>query len=291
MPGEGPFAAIPESVKAAVWLLLSGLSFVGMAVLVRLCAAEMHPLNLVVWACLMGLLWLAPTLLSDPGLLQREPLTREAGVRALLALVATEALFVAVASAPFAPVVALLSLGPVVAGVVAGPGRGRGRVEGRAMLLTGLAGAGGAVLLLSEAGPATYPGLAAAAAAALAVAAAIRLRRGSAAPLGARAGTLWAFLLMLPMAAAVAAPVAAWPEANLWPLLVGLGACAASARLAFARALAFAGRRPLIAHDIGRFGLAALAGIALFGERYGPATLGGGALLLFAAALRPADPA
>jgi uncharacterized membrane protein len=160
MPGEGPFAAIPGSVKAAVWLLLSGLSFVGMIVLVRLCAAEMHPLNLAVWACLMALLWLLPTLLSDPGLLRREPLSREAGVRALLAVVATEALFAAVTSAPFAPVVALLSLAPVVAGP--------GRVGGRAMLPTAVAALCGAVLLLSEAAPATYPGLAAAAAAVLA---------------------------------------------------------------------------------------------------------------------------
>jgi drug/metabolite transporter (DMT)-like permease len=283
MPGEGPFAAIPGSVKAAVWLLLSGLSFVGMIVLVRLCAAEMHPLNLAVWACLMALLWLLPTLLSDPGLLRREPLSREAGVRALLAVVATEALFAAVTSAPFAPVVALLSLAPVVAGP--------GRVGGRAMLPTAVAALCGAVLLLSEAAPATYPGLAAAAAAVLAAAATIRLRRAVPAPLGARSGTFWVFLLMLPMAAVVAVPVAAWPAANLWPLLVGLGACAASARLAFARALAFAGRRPLVAHDIGRFGLAALAGIALFGERYGPVTLGGGALVLLASALRPADAA
>jgi drug/metabolite transporter (DMT)-like permease len=97
-----------------------------------------------------------------------------------------------------------------------------------------------------------------------------------------RAVAVWSFILTTPASFLLALPFWTWPSANLWPILVALGACAASGQLALSRAFSLADAGAVMPYDFVRFGLITLAGILLFGERYDPLTLVGGAIILAA---------
>lgn len=261
------------------WMVLACISFAGTWVMIRLASEELHPFAIVVWRNFIGLLWLTPMLLLTPGLLRTERLPGHIR-RATSGLIATFATFYAVANAPLANVLAINYTAPLFAtiGAVLFLGERIRWVRGAALAVGFL----GMLLVLRPGTTEMTPGLWAAVISAITTAfsyLAIKQLTGVDDP---RAVAVWSFILTTPASFLLALPFWTWPSANLWPILVALGACAASGQLALSRAFSLADAGAVMPYDFVRFGLITLAGILLFGERYDPLTLVGGAIILAA---------
>lgn len=270
---------LPANVRAILWMTVSCVAFAGLWVLIRVASEELHPFAIVVWRNLIGLVWLLPMILMSPGLIQLERLPGHLR-RATSGVVATFATFYAVANAPMANVLAINYTAPLFAAVGAMLFLGE-----KIRWIRGAALAAGFVGMLLVLRPGTVPmspGLWAAIVSALATAfsyLAIKALTGRDDP---RAVTAWAFILTTPVSIVLAAPWWTWPSARLWPILVGLGACAAAGQLSLARALSLADTSAVMPFDFVRFGLITLAGVMLFNERYDALTLLGGGIILLA---------
>ncbi|MFN7398991.1 MAG: DMT family transporter [Sandaracinobacter sp.] len=266
-------------IRAMFWMVLACISFAGTWVMIRLASEELHPFAIVVWRNFIGLLWLTPMLLLTPGLLRTERLPGHIR-RATSGLIATFATFYAVANAPLANVLAINYTAPLFAtiGAVLFLGERIRWVRGAALAVGFL----GMLLVLRPGTTEMTPGLWAAVISAITTAfsyLAIKQLTGVDDP---RAVAVWSFILTTPASFLLALPFWTWPSANLWPILVALGACAASGQLALSRAFSLADAGAVMPYDFVRFGLITLAGILLFGERYDPLTLVGGAIILAA---------
>ena len=274
----------PANMRAAFWMVLGGVGFTLLWVLVRLASDELHPFQLVFWSNALGFLWLVPMLLTGQRLsdsLLRRNDARLHMRRAGFGVFGLFALFYAVAQAPLVQVLAIGFAAPLLAalGAMLFLHERPGRVRGGA-LIAGMAG----LLLVLRPGTQPLPAGVLAAVAAAFIAASASLSLGNNANTGdPRARTLWLLLLLTPLSALLALPWWSWPEANLWPILFAIGACAAAGHLGLARALSLADESVVLPFEFVRFGLVALAGIKLFGERPALSTLGGGGLLLIAA--------
>jgi drug/metabolite transporter (DMT)-like permease len=261
------------------WMVLACISFAGLWVMIRLASEELHPFALVVWRNFLGLLWLLPMILLTPGLLKTDKLPGHMR-RAASGVIATFATFYAVANAPLANVLAINYTAPLFAtiGAVLFLGERIRWVRGAALAVGFL----GMLLVLRPGTTEMTPGLWAAVISAITTAfsyLAIKQLTGVDDP---RAVAVWSFILTTPASFLLALPFWTWPSANLWPILVALGACAASGQLALSRAFSLADAGAVMPYDFVRFGLITLAGILLFGERYDPLTLVGGAIILAA---------
>jgi len=95
-----------------------------------------------------------------------------------------------------------------------------------------------------------------------------------------RSVTVWSFVLMLPVSAAVALFWWKWPAPATWGLLVAIGICAAVGQLSMSRAFQLAEATAVMPYDFVRFGLVTLIGITMFDERLDALTLIGGALVI-----------
>ncbi len=260
-------------------MIVSCVAFAGLWVLIRLSSEALHPFAIVVWRNFMGLIWLLPMLLLTPGLLKAERLPGHAR-RAVMSLIATFATFYAVATAPLAQVLAINYTAPLIAtlGAVLFLGERIRWVRGAALAVGFL----GMLLVLRPGAGEISPGLLAAMISAVATAFSLVAIKALVGGDDARAVAAWSFVLMTPVSFLVALPFWTWPPRELWPLLVGLGACAAAGQIALARAFALADASAVMPYDFVRFGLITLAGILLFGERYDLLTIVGGAIILSA---------
>ncbi|MFQ3665859.1 MAG: DMT family transporter [Sphingomonadaceae bacterium] len=270
---------MPPAVRGPLWMVLACVAFAGLWVFIRLLSEAMHPFSVVVWRNLFGLLWLAPMLLMTPGLLRRERLPGHVQ-RAASGTIATFATFYAVANAPLAMVLAINYTAPLFATIGAVLFLGE-KIRGyrTAALLAGFAGM---LVVLRPGAVAIDLPIVAAVVSAIATAyslVAIKALTGRDDP---RAVAAWSFILMTPVSILVAIPFWSAPPANAWPLLVGMGACAAAGQMALSQAFAAAEASAVMPFDFVRFGLITLAGVLLFNERYDWLTLLGGAVILSA---------
>lgn len=268
--------------RGALWMMLACVAFAGLWVLIRLVSQELHPFAVVVWRNFAGLLWLLPMLLASPGLLKADRLPGHLR-RAASGVIATFATFYAVATAPMATVLAINYSAPLFAtiGAVLFLGERIRRVRAATLAL----GFAGVLLVLRPGATEMTPGLWAAVVSAIATAAsflAIKSLTGLDDP---RAVAVWSFILMTPVSFVLALPFWTWPSPHLWPLIFGLGACAAAGQLALAHALSLADAGAILPYDFLRFGLITLAGILLFGERYDLLTIVGGGVVLISTIL------
>jgi drug/metabolite transporter (DMT)-like permease len=259
------------------WMVLACISFAGLWVMIRLGSEELHPFALVVWRNFLGLLWLMPMVLLTPGLLKTDRLPGHMR-RAASGVIATFATFYAVANAPMANVLAINYTAPLFAtiGAVLFLGERVRWVRGGALALGFL----GMLLVLQPGSAEMTPGLWAAVVSAITTAfsyLAIKALTGQDDP---RAVAVWSFILTTPVSFVLALPFWAWPSDRLWPILFGMGACAAAGQLALSRAFSLADASAVLPFDFVRFGLITLAGILLFGERYDLATILGGTVIL-----------
>ncbi len=269
----------PASIRAVLWMVVSCISFAGLWVLIRLASQELHPFAIVVWRNFIGLLWLLPMLLLTPGLLRTERLPGHVR-RATSGIIATFATFYAVANAPMANVLAVNYTAPLFAtiGAVLFLGERVRWVRGLALAV----GFVGMLLVLRPGVTEMTPGLWAAVVSALATAFSLIAIKALTGVDDARAVAAWSFILTTPVSMLIALPFWAWPSPQLWPILVGLGACAASGQIALSKAFSLADASAVMPYDFVRFGLITLAGILLFGERYDVLTIVGGAIILSA---------
>ncbi len=258
-------------------MVVACVAFAGLWVMIRLASQELHPFAVVVWRNFIGLMWLMPLVLTSPGLIRLERMPAQMK-RAASGVIATFATFYAVANAPLANVLAINYTAPlfVTIGALLFLGERVRWVRGAALLM----GFGGMLLVLRPGASEMTPGLWAAVISALATAfsyVAIKQLTGTD---DSRAVAVWSFILTTPVSMIIAIPFWSWPSAQLWPILVSLGACAAAGQLALSRAFSLADAGAVMPFDFVRFGLITLAGILLFGERYDVFTLLGGAVIL-----------
>lgn len=260
-------------------MVVSCVAFSGLWVLIRLVSQELHPFAVVVWRNFMGLLWLMPMLLLTPGLLKVERLPGHLR-RAASGVIATFATFYAVANAPLANVLAVNYTAPLFAtiGAVLFLGERIRWIRGAALAVGFL----GMLLVLRPGIAEMTPGMWAAIVSALATAFSLVAIKALTGVDDARAVAAWSFVLTTPVSMVIALPFWSWPEAHLWPLLVGLGACAAAGQLSLSRAFSLADASAVMPYDFVRFGLITMAGVLLFGERYDWLTIVGGAVILSA---------
>lgn len=258
-------------------MVVSCISFAGLWVLIRLISQELHPFAIVVWRNVMGLLWLLPMLLLTPGLLKMNRLPGHMR-RATSGLIATFATFYAVSHAPLANVLAISYTAPLfaTAGAVIFLGERIRWIRGAALVVGFL----GMLLVLRPGATEMTPGLWAAIVSALATAFSLIAIKALTGVDDARAVAAWSFILMTPASILLALPFWSWPSADLWPLLVGLGACAAAGQLSLSKAFSLADASAVMPYDFVRFALITAAGILLFGERYDMITIIGGAVIL-----------
>jgi drug/metabolite transporter (DMT)-like permease len=260
-------------------MVVSCVAFSGLWVLIRLVSQELHPFAVVVWRNFIGLLWLTPMLLLTPGLLKIERLPGHVR-RATSGVIATSATFYAVANAPLANVLAINYTAPLFAtiGAVLFLGERVRWVRSLALAVGFL----GMLLVLRPGYTEMTPGLWAAIISALATAFSLVAIKALTGVDDARAVAAWSFVLTTPVSLVIALPFWTWPEPHLWPLLVGLGACAAAGQLSLSRAFSLADASAVMPFDFVRFGLITLAGVLLFGERYDVFTILGGSIILSA---------
>ena len=272
-----PLGTLPPHLRGILWMIVACISFAGLWVLIRLISQELHPFAIVVWRNFIGLMWLMPMLLLTPGLMKIERLPAHIR-RATSGVIATFATFYAVANAPLATVLAINYTAPLFATVGAILFLGeRVRVIRSIALVIGLFGM---LLVLRPGATEMTPGLWAAIVSTIATAFSLVAIKALTGTDDARAVAAWSFVLTTPVSLLLALPFWTWPEPHLWPLLIGLGACAASGQMALSQAFAAADASAVMPFDFVRFGLITLAGITLFGERYDLWTIIGGGIIL-----------
>lgn len=260
-------------------MIASCTAFASMWVTIRFASRTLHPFEIVFFRNVIGLAFLAPMLLSNPGLLKsaRMPIHLR---RAMSGFIATLGTFYAVSNAPLATALAINYTAPLFATVGAVLLLGeRLHVRRVSTLLIGFV----AMLVVIRPGalPMT-PGVIAAVVSAIATGFSIVAIRQLTASDDSRAVAAWSFILTAPPSLLVAAFVWTWPPAHIWPLLLAIGGAAAIGQLTLSRAFALAEASAVLPYDFVRFGLVTWAGIALFGERYDWLTIAGGVVILAA---------
>lgn len=248
-----------------------------MWVMIRYAGRQLHSFEIVFFRNFLGLVFLMPMLLGNPGLIRRDRLKTHLG-RATSGFIATMGTFYAVANAPLADVLAINYTAPLFGTIGAVLTLGE-RIRARriAALVVGFAG----MLLVLRPGhlPLTA-GIIAAIISAVSTGYSIVAMRSLVGVDDARAVAAWTFILTTLPSLVVALFVWTMPPAAAWPLLVGIGAAAAIGQLTLTRAFSLAEASAVLPLDFVRFGLVTAAGVLLFGERYDALTLAGGALIL-----------
>ena len=248
-----------------------------MWVMIRFAARELHSFEIVFFRNFLGLMFLIPMILRNPGLIRLDRMKVHFG-RATSGFIATMGTFYAVANAPLATTLAINYTAPLFGtlGAVMVLGE-RIRTRRVAALAVGFAG----MLVVVRPGhlPMT-PGIAAGIISAVATGYSIVAMRSLVGVDDPRAVAAWTFILTTLPSLAVALFVWTPPPPAVWPLLVGIGAAAAIGQLTLTRAFSLSEASAVLPLDFVRFALITGAGIFLFGETYDTLTLAGGALIL-----------
>ncbi len=264
--------------RGVFWMVVSCIAFASMWVMIRYASREVHAFQIVFFRNFFGIIVLLPMILRNPGLIRLERLTANLR-RATSGFIATMGTFYAVSHAPLATALSINYTAPLFATVGAVVFLGeRIHVRRVAALIIGFAG----MLIVVRPGalPMT-PGVIAAMVSAVSTAFSIIAIRALVSSDDSRAVAAWTFILMLVPSAIAAGLVWSWPPAHVWPLLFAIGCAAAIGQLSLAHAFSLAEASAILPYDFVRFGLIAIAGIALFGERLDALSILGGVIILF----------
>jgi drug/metabolite transporter (DMT)-like permease len=259
------------------WFVVSCFAFASMWVMIRFAARELHSFEIVFFRNFLGLLFLMPMLLGNPGLIRREKM-RFHLARATSGFVATIGTFYAVANAPLADALAINYTAPLFGTLGAVILLGE-RIRARRIAALGVGFVGMLLVLRPGAVPMT-PGIVAAIISAITTGYSIVAMRSLVGMDDARAVAAWTFILTTIPSLFVALFVWRTPSLEVLPLLAAIGAAAAIGQLSLARAFSLSEASAVLPLDFVRFGLVTAAGITLFDESYDAMTLAGGALIL-----------
>ena len=265
------------AASGAFWFILSCFAFASMWVMIRYAARALHSFEIVFFRNALGLVFLLPMMLRNPGLIRLERLKTHLG-RATSGFIATMGTFYAVANAPLADVLAINYTAPLFGTIGAVLLLGE-RIRARRVAALAVGFLGMLLVLRPGAVPITA-GIVAAIIAAVATGWSIVAMRSLVGQDDARAVAAWTFILTTLPSLGVALLVWAPPPLVVWPLLAGIGAAAAIGQLTLTRAFSLAEASAVLPLDFVRFALVTGAGILLFGETYDALTIIGGALIL-----------
>jgi drug/metabolite transporter (DMT)-like permease len=259
------------------WFIVSCVAFASMWVMIRYAARHLHSFEIVFFRNFLGLIFLLPMMLGNPGLMRRDRMRLHLG-RATSGFVATMGTFYAVANAPLADVLAINYTAPLFGTLGAVVMLGE-RIRARRIAALGVGFLGMLLVLRPGAVPLT-PGIMAAIIAAITTGYSIVAMRSLVGVDDARAVAAWTFILTTIPSLFVALFVWTMPPVAVWPLLAAIGAAAAIGQLTLTRAFSLSEASAVLPLDFVRFGLVTAAGIGLFEETYDAMTLAGGALIL-----------
>ena len=258
-------------------MIVSCIAFASMWVMIRYASRQVHAFEIVFFRNFIGTLVLLPMLLANPGLLKFDKIRTHLR-RATSGFIATIGTFYAVAHAPLATALSINYTAPLFATVGAVLFLGE-KIHARRVTALAAGFIGMLIVVRPGALPMT-PGVIAAMVSAVSTAFSIVAIRALVASDDSRAVAAWAFILMTIPSLVVASFVWTWPPRDVWPLLGMIGTAAAIGQLTLSRAFALAEASAILPYDFVRFGLIAIAGIALFGERLDTLTIVGGAVIL-----------
>lgn len=258
-------------------MIVSCIAFASMWVMIRYASRTLHAFEIVFFRNAIGALVLVPMILANPGLIRFERLRANLR-RATSGFIATMGTFYAVAHAPLATALSINYTAPLFATVGAVLFLGE-RIHARRVAALAAGFAGMLIVVRPGALPMT-PGVLAAVISAVSTGFSIVAIRALVAADDSRAVAAWTFLLTTGPSLIVAGFVWTWPAPGVWPLLGGIGAAAAIGQLSLSRAFALAEASAILPYDFVRFGLIAIAGITLFGERLDALTIVGGVVIL-----------
>jgi drug/metabolite transporter (DMT)-like permease len=258
-------------------MIVSCIAFASMWVMIRYASRQVHAFEIVFFRNFVGTLVMVPMLLANPGLLKFDKIRTHLR-RATSGFIATIGTFYAVAHAPLATALSINYTAPLFATVGAVLFLGE-KIHARRVTALAAGFVGMLIVVRPGALPMT-PGVIAAMVSAVSTAFSIVAIRALVASDDSRAVAAWAFILMTVPSLVVASFVWTWPPRDVWPLLGLIGTAAAIGQLTLSRAFALAEASAILPYDFVRFGLIAIAGIALFGERLDTLTIVGGAVIL-----------
>jgi drug/metabolite transporter (DMT)-like permease len=258
------FNALPGPVRAAFWISMTGVTFTGMMSIARILTPAVDTLEIVLFRAIFGVLAFSPMILRRRGALLRTHRLRVLALRAAFAYLGLVGYFVAAALIPLADISAMMLTQPVIASVGAILVLGeRSRLRRWVAIAIGLAGA----LIVVRPGFAELnPGvLFAVWAVVMTVASTITLKYLSWTD-HPDTIAIYQAVLMIPIALVPALLVWSTPTAEQLAWLVAIGVLGAITQRTLSRAYAAADVTLVTVIDFLRLPIAALIGLAAFGE-------------------------
>ena len=258
------FANLPSAVRAAMWFLLAGGTFVGMMAMVRHLSGDVHMLVIVFWRSVVGILVMLPWLIRrGPSALH----TRRLGwhiSRAALVFASLLAWFYAATMMPLADITAMGFTRPIIASVLAVILLGE-VMHGRRWTAV-LIGFVGAMIIVrpgfAEVNPGVFLVLAGVAGASvLAILTKFIVRTDSPDTM-----TMYLVAFMTPISLIAALFVWHWPTPDQFVWLAAIGGIATVSQLALARAYNAADATVVLSFDFLRLPVAAAIGFVFFSE-------------------------
>lgn len=273
----GAVAGLPAPVRGALWMCAATTAFAVMITLVRYLTEDLHPLQVVFFRTVFGLVAMLPWLLRQGIGVMRTQRLRLHLLRALFGILAMFGWFTTLSLMPLAEATALSFTSPIFTSVLAVLILGE-VMRARRWSAT-LAGFLGALIIVRPGAEAIDPAALLAVGTALMWASATVLIRIMARTESAGAITTYMVLLTTPMT--LIAALFVWQAPTLeqlgWAAL--LGAAGSTGHLCMSRALAAAEATVVVPFDYLRLPLVALAAYLAFGEVPGVWVWLGGAVI------------
>ncbi len=285
MTDPAPMSQTPprpfDPVAGALWMLASAAAFTIANIMIRPAAAEMHPLQVVFFRNVFGIVFMAPILFrSGFGVLRTKRLKLHLA-RGCTFLAGMTTWFWAVPHVPLVDAIALFFLSPLLITILAASVLGeRVRVRRWSAVVIGFAGA----LLVLQPGAGTinaYYGLLLLNAVIWSLGALI-LREASKTE---KPTTIVAHMYLWALPVSILPALLVWRDPSLEGLLwcMGIGFMSTLAHLSLARAFATAEASFVIPFDYSQLVFGALMGFAMFGEIPAWSTVAGSLLIVGAA--------
>lgn len=261
---SSPLATSTGPAHGALFMLGSGAAFAAMMALVRLVSAQVHPFEAAFFRNFLGLVFLAPWLLTTGTGVLRTGRFRIHLLRASLGLGAMLLLFTALSRLPLAEATALTFTAPLFATVGAAVVLGE-RVRRRRWIAT-CVGFLGALIVLRPGGTVVNPNAFFALGAAVFIAAAMLSIKSLSKTEHPNAIVLMMGLLMTPASLVPAAFVWTWPTLETWGWLLLMGLAATIGQVCLTHAFAAADVSAVLPVDFVRLVFVSILGYLMFGE-------------------------
>lgn len=263
--GRSAFARdLSPIAKAALWMSGASITFAAMNAIIRLCSAELPPIELAFFRNFFSLLVMLPWVAHYGLSSLKTQRIKLYSIRALLGMVSMICWFTAVASIPLAEATALSFTGPIFATV--GAALVLRETVGWRRWSAVAVGFIGVIVVLRPGSVELSTGAMLALASAVMAAAGMLMVKSLARTEPAPAIVAYMVIYLAPISLIPALFVWVWPSPGTWPYLVVLGAFGAVAHICLTRGLAAADASAVMPFDYLRMPFIALMAYLLFDE-------------------------